>query len=390
MDFELSEEQTMIKETAKRFADEVISPVARENDILERFPSDILKKLAAIGFLGGPVPPEYGGAGLDFISDAIIFEEIGRGCSSVRTILSVQVSLVELIILKWGTEAQRKKYLPKLCKGEMLGSFALTEPEAGSDPAGIKSTALKKGSNWVLNGSKTWISTGSVADICIVFARTDPSRGCTPGQGSKGISAFIIEKNTPGFTSREIKGKLGLRAANTAELFFQDCPVPENALLGKDGEGLKIALSALDNGRYGVAAGCVGIIQGCIDACVKYAKERVQFGRPIASFQLVQDMIARMVVDCEAARLLVYRAGHLKNKGVRNTLETSIAKYFASEAAVRAAIDAIQVHGGYGYSNEYPVERYLRDAKVATIYEGTSQIQKLIIGENVLGVRAFV
>ncbi|MBI5888500.1 MAG: acyl-CoA dehydrogenase family protein [Deltaproteobacteria bacterium] len=384
MDFELSDEQKMIKETAKRFSDEVIAPVARENDILERFPSDILKKLAAVGFLGGPVPPAYGGAGLDFISDAIIFEEIGRGCSSVRTILSVQVSLVELIILKWGTEAQKKKYLPKLCKGELLGSFALTEPGAGSDPAGLKSTACKKGSGWVLNGSKTWISTGGVADVCIVFALTDPSKG------SKGISAFIIEKGMAGFTTKEIKGKLGLRAADTAELFFKDCPMPGDALLGNENEGLKIALSALDNGRYGVAAGCVGIMQGCIDACVKYSKERMQFGKPIASFQLVQDMIARMAVDCDAARLLVYRAGHLKNKGVRNTLETSMAKYFASEAAVRAATDAIQVHGGYGYSNEYPVERYLRDAKVATIYEGTSQIQKLIIGENLLGVRAFV
>ena len=383
MEFELNEGQKMVRETAKRFADEEIIPYARENDVMERFPMDILKKMAPIGFLGGPIPEEYGGAGLDFISDAIVFEEIGRGCSSVRTIVSVQVSLVELSILHWGTEEQKRRFLPLLCKGEILGAFAITEPEAGSDAASIKTSAVKKGDDWVVNGSKTWISTGDVADIVVIFAQTDPS------QGHKGIAAFLVEKGTPGFTTREITGKLGLRSADTAQLFFEGCHIPDSALLGNVGEGFKIAMSSLDNGRYGVAAGCVGIIQGCIDACVKYSRERHQFGRPIASFQLVQDMIARMVVDRDAARLLVYRAGDLKNRGIRNTLETSIAKYFASEAAVRAATDAIQVHGAYGYSNEYPVERYLRDSKVATIYEGTSQIQKLIIGEHVLGIKAF-
>lgn len=384
MEFALTEEQKMVREMAKKFADTEIVPVARENDILERFPLAIIRKMGPLGLLGGPVPEAYGGAGLDFISDAIIFEEIGRACSSVRTIVSVQVSLVELSILRWGTEEQKKKYLPALCKGEILGAFAITEPEAGSDAAGIKTSANKTPDGWALNGSKTWISTGSVADIAIIFAKTDPSKG------HKGISAFIVEKGAPGFSSREIKGKLGLKSANTAELFFEDCLIPEDSILGGVGEGLKIALASLDNGRYGVAAGCVGIIQGCVDACVRYSKDRHQFGRPIASFQLVQDMIARMYVDLEAARFLVYRAGDLKNKGIRNTLETSVAKYFASEAAVRAATDAIQVHGGYGYSNQYPVERYLRDAKVATIYEGTSQIQKLIIGEHILGIRAFV
>lgn len=384
MDFELTEEQKLIKDTVRRFADEEIIPHARENDILERFPWEIIKKMGALGLLGGPVPQRYGGAGLDFIADAIIFEEIGRACSSVRTIVSVQVSLAELSILKWGTDEQKERLLPALCKGDILGAFALTEPSSGSDAASMRSTAVKKEGGWVLNGSKTWISTGNVAGICIVFAHTNPVAG------PRGISAFIVEHGTPGFTSKEIKGKLGLRSADTAELFFQDCFVPDKAMLGKPGEGLKIALASLDNGRYGVAAGCVGIIQACIDASVKYSKERVQFGKPVASFQLIQDMIARMHVDAEAARMLVYKAGHLKNKGVRNTLETSVAKYFASEAAVRAATDAIQIHGGYGYSNEYPVERYLRDAKVATIYEGTSQIQKLVIGEHLLGIRAFV
>jgi alkylation response protein AidB-like acyl-CoA dehydrogenase len=381
MEFELTEEQKGVRETAKRFTDEEIIPTARDNDANERFPMDTIKKMAPLGFLGATVPKKYGGAGFDWISDAIIFEEIGRGCFSVRTAVSVQVSLVEYVILTWGTEEQKRKYLPKLCKGEYLGCFAITEPEAGSDAASIKTSAVKKSDGWVLNGSKTWITSGGIADIAIIFAKTDPSKG------HKGITAFIVEKGTPGFTTDVIKGKLGVKAANTGKLFFEECTVPGEALLGNVGEGFKMAMKALDNGRYGVAAGCVGIIQDCIDACVRYAKERKQFGRPIASFQLVQDMIAKMVVDRDAARFLVYRAGHLKNKGVGNTLETSIVKYFASEAAVRAATDAIQVHGANGYFNEYPVERHLRDAKVATIYEGTSQIQKLIIGEHTLRVQ---
>lgn len=384
MDFELTEAQRSVREKAKRFADEEIAPFARDNDEREAFPWEILKRLGEAGLMGGTVPKEYGGTGLDHISEAVIFEEIGRACSSVRTITSVQVSLVEKSIFRWGTEEQKRNYLPRLCRAGLLGFFALTEPGVGSDAASIATRADKKGDGWVLSGRKTWISTGGVADVGIVFARTDPSAG------TKGITAFVVEKGAPGFTAKEIKGKLGLRSANTAELFFEDCFLPSRNVLGAPGEGLKIALSALDNGRYGVAAGCVGIIQACIDECVKYSKGRVQFGKPIASFQLIQDMIARMHVDLEAARLLVYRAGALKDKGVRNTLETSVAKYFASEAAVRAATDAIQIHGAYGYSNEHPVERYLRDAKVATIYEGTSQIQKLIIGEHLLGVKAFV
>ena len=383
MNFDLTEEQKMVKDMAKKFAETEIIPFARENDIKEHFPMEILKKMAPLGFLGGPIPENYGGAGLDFISDAIIFEEIGRADSSLRTTLSVQVSLVGLTLLLWGSEEQKQKYLPKLCKGEFIGCFALTEPGAGSDAASLSTSAVLKSTDWILNGTKTWISNGGIADISIVFAVTDKAKG------HHGITAFIVEKGSHGFSTKDIKGKLGLKASNTSELIFEDCRIPKNALLGRIGEGFKIAMSALDNGRYGVASGCVGIIQGCIDACTKYTKERHQFEKPIASFQLIQDKIARMVVDCDAARLLVYRAGYLKNKGVTNTIETSIAKYFASEAANRAASDAVQIFGGYGYSNAYPVERYFRDAKVATIYEGTSEIQKLIIASHVLGVKAF-
>lgn len=383
MDLELTQEQKLIQKTLREFADEVIVPQARENDRRERFPMEIIKKLGEMGFSGAPLPSEYGGMGLDFIGEAILFEEIGRADSSVRTTLSVQISLVELIILRWGSEEQKNKYLPRLAKAEILGCFGLTEPGAGSDPAGLSTSALRRGGGWVLNGSKTWISNGGVADLAIIFAQTDPAKK------HKGIAAFLVERGTKGYSTQDIKGKLGLRASNTAELILENVWVPEENLLSQVGEGFSVALSALDNGRYGVAAGCVGICQAGIEASVKYAKERYQFGKPIASFQLVQELIADTVVEAEAARLLVWRAGLLKNQGKPSTVETSIAKLYASEAAIRAADRAIQIHGGYGYSDEYPVERYWRDARVATIYEGTSQIQKLIIGRHYTGIDAF-
>ena len=384
MDLDFTDEQRAVREMARKFADEHIVPVARDNDINERFPNDIIEKMGELGLLGGPVPVEYGGAGLDHISQALVTEEIGKACSSVRTTVSVQISLVELSLASWGTEDQKRRYLPALCSGKLIGCFGLTEPNAGSDPSGLEASAVADGDHWVLNGHKIWISNGGVAGLAIVFAQTDKSKG------SRGIGAFLIDRGTPGFSTRDMHGKLGLRASNTGELILEDCRIPKDQVLGKVGEGFKVAMSALDNGRYSVAAGCVGICQGCADASVRYAKERKQFGRPIGSFQLVQDLIARMIIDTEAARLLVFRAGHLKNQGRRCTREISMAKYFASEAAVRCALDAIQVHGSYGYSNEYPVERYLRDAKVATIYEGTSQIQKLLIASHDLGIRAFV
>lgn len=384
MDFELTEEQRLIRETVRRFAEQELAPGASERDRAGRIPREVIDRMADMGLLGGPLPKEYGGAGLDYIGHAVITEEIGRVDSSLRTTLSVQVSLVELTILKWGTEEQKRRYLPGLCTGRMLGCFGLTEPNAGSDPASMETTAVRRGSAWGLNGTKAWISNGTVADVALIFAQTDKARG------HEGIAAFLVDQGLPGFATRPITDKLGLRASDTGELIFDDCSVPETALLGSVGQGFKIAMSALDNGRFSVAAGCVGIIQGCLDGCMDYAKTRRQFDRPIGSFQLVQDMIARMAVDLDAARLLVLRAGHLKNQGLPSTLETSMAKYFASEAAVRAATDAVQIFGAYGYSEEAPVARYYRDAKVATIYEGTSQIQKLLIGSHLLGIKAFV
>jgi hypothetical protein len=380
--FDLSPEQEMVKQTARQFADEVVAPGARERDRAETFPHDLIPKLAEIGFLGPTVPERYAGGGLDFISESIIFEEIGRADSSVRTTLSVQISLTELPILRWGTEDQRKRYLPKLATGQWLGCFGLTEPQAGSDATNQKTRAVRDGSDWILNGRKIWISNGGVANLAIVFAQTDPALG------HEGIAAFLVETDWPGFSTQDIHGKLGLRSSNTAELILEDVRVPDTNRLGEVGEGFRIAMTALDDGRFGVASGSVGIIQGCVDASVAYAKDRIAFDRPIAEFQLVQELIADMVLDLECARLLVYRAGYLKSKGVRNTRETSLAKWFASEASVRAALNAIQVHGGYGYSDEYPVERYLRDAKVATLYEGTTQIQKLIIGRFATGIDA--
>ena len=382
MDFELNETQRLIKDTAAEFAQRRIVPVARENDEKERYPADIVAEMGALGMFGGPIPEEYGGAGLDYISYAIMNEEISKACSSVRTVLSVQISLVATTILKWGSEAQKKKYLPRLCAAEWIGCFGLTEPDVGSDAQHLKTFAQKTSGGWNLNGQKIWISNGGVAQLALVIAQTDR-------ENPRKMAAFLVETDSPGFEARTMHGKLGLRSSNTAELFLANVEVPDDALMGEVGDGFKVAMSALDNGRYSVGAGCLGIAQGSLEASVAYAKERRTFGKPIAAHQLVQDMIARMVVDIDASRLLLYRAGELKNAGKPNTRETSIAKYYCTEAALRCANDAIQIHGGMGYSNEYPVERYMRDARVATIYEGTSQIQKLIIAGFETGIRAF-
>jgi hypothetical protein len=385
MDFELTDEQRLIQETARAFTDNEIIAQARENDRNEHFDLELVRKIAEQGYLGAIVPREYGGAGLDYLTYGLVVEEIGRGDSAMRTVISVQTSLVCSAILRWGSEEQKQRYLPKLCSGEWLGCFGLTEPDTGSDAANQRTRARKTDDGWVINGAKMWISMGNHANVAMIFAQTDPE------QGHRGLACFLVEtEGNEGFQPQAIHHKMGLRASDTASISLSDCHVPEDALLGDIGDGFKIAMTSLDSGRYSVAAGCVGICQGCVEASVNYAKEREQFGRPIASFQLVQAMLAEMKVETDAARMLVYRAGYLKDSGKPNTTETSIAKLYATEAAVKCANTAIQVHGGSGYVDDHPVERYFRDVRVTTLYEGTSQIQKLIIGRALTGINALV
>jgi butyryl-CoA dehydrogenase len=382
MTFELSDEQRLIKETARDFVDNEVVPRARENDRAARFDRELAQRLGDMGYLGAPVAEQYGGRGLDYVSYGLIVEEVGRGDSSARTVVSVQTSLVCGSIERWGSEEQKRHWLPRLCSGEALGCFALSEPDAGSDPSSMRTRAQFEDGRWRINGQKMWISMGNVADAALVFAQTDPD------QRHRGIACFLVPTSTPGYSSQEIHGKLGLRASDTASIALDGIEVPETALLGEVGDGFKVAMTALDSGRYSVAAGCAGICEGCVGASVQYAKERQQFGVPIASFQLVQEMIAEMVLKRDAARLLVRRAGILKDQERPSTVETSIAKLYATEAAVDCANLAIQVHGGSGYVDDYPVERYLRDARVTTLYEGTSQIHKLIIGRDATGINA--
>ena len=384
IEFELTDEQRLIRETARDFADKEIIPKVRDNDRNEHFDTDLVKKIADMGFLGAIVPEEYGGRGLDYRTYGLIVEEVGRADSAMRTVVSVQTSLVCSSIVKFGTEEQKQQWLPQLCSGEALGCFGLTEPGTGSDAANQQTRAKKTDNGWVISGQKQWISMGNYSKLALVFAQTDPEKK------HKGIACFLVPTETDGFSTQAIHGKLGLKGSDTAELFLDEVEVPDDALMGEVGEGFKIAMSSLESGRYSVASGCVGICQGCVNASVDYSKERKQFGRPIASFQLVQDMIARMVVKTEAARLLCWRAGWLKDTGQPNTTETSIAKLYATESAVECADLAIQVHGGAGYVDDHPVERYWRDARVTTIYEGTSQIQKLIIGRAATGINAML
>ena len=384
MDFRLTDEQRLISESAREFCDREILPRVRENDRAGRFDRELASKLGEVGYLGAPVAEEYGGRGLDYIGYGLIVEQVGRADSSARTVVSVQTSLVCGSIERWGTEEQKREWLPRLCSGEALGCFALTEPDTGSDAANLRTRAERSDGGWRITGNKMWISMGNVADVALVFAQTDPA------QKHRGLACFLVPTASEGYSSEEIHGKLGLRASDTAEISLDDIEVPEDALLGEVGDGFKVAMSALDNGRYSVAAGCVGICDGCVDASVSYATERQQFGVPIASFQLVQELIADMIVKRDAARMLVWRAGELKDRGEPNTVETSMAKLYATEAAVECANAAIQVHGGSGYVDDYPVERYLRDARVTTLYEGTSQIHKLIIGRDATGINAMV
>jgi alkylation response protein AidB-like acyl-CoA dehydrogenase len=382
MDFSLTAEQELIRHSAREFCDREIVPHARDWDRAEELDRGLVAKLAETGYLGATIATEYDGMGLDTVSYCLLMEELGRADSSVRGIVSVNLGLVGKTIAKWGTDEQKREWLPQLASGTALGCYALTEPGSGSDPAALVTRAERDRDDWVLSGSKIFITLGSWAGLALVFARSG-------GEGARGLTCFLVPTGSAGFSASPIKGKLGLRAQDTAEVFLDGVRVPDSNRLGAEGDGFKVAMSALDNGRISLAAGCVGIAQGCLDACVEYARERRQFGKAIASFQLVQELLADMSVELEAARLLTWRAALLADSGQRHTLESSAAKYYASEVSVRAANAAVQVHGGYGYVDEYPVGKYLRDARVTTLYEGTSQIQKLIIGRALTGESAF-
>jgi butyryl-CoA dehydrogenase len=384
VDFNLSDEQQLIRETARAFTDREVIARARENARNAHFDRELVGMLAAQGYLGAVVPREYGGAGLDYVTYGLIVEEIGRGDSAMRTVISVQTSLVCSSILAWGSEAQKAHYLPRLCSGEWLGCFGLTEPEAGSDAASQRTRAKKVDGGWELNGSKMWISLGNHAKVALIFAQTDPALR------HRGLACFLADTDQPGFQTQAIHHKMGLHGSDTASISLDGVFVPDDAVLGEIGQGFKIAMSALDSGRYSVAAGCVGICQGCVEESVRYTTQRRQFDRPIASFQLVQAMLADMKVRTDAARLLVWRAGALRDQGRPCTTETSIAKLYATEAAQLCANEAIQVHGAAGYVDDHPVERWFRDVRVTTLYEGTSQIQKLIIGRALTGISALV
>ena len=378
----LTDEQLLIQETARDFVDNEVIPKARDSDRAQKFDIELARRLGEMGYLGAPVAEEYGGRGLDYLSYGLIVEEVGRGDSAMRTVVSVQTSLVCGSIERWASEEQKQRWLPRLCSGEAFGCFGLTEPDTGSDAANLRTRATKTDGGWSISGQKMWISLGNVAEVALIFAQTDLDLK------HKGLAAFLVPTASEGFATQEIHGKLGLRASDTAEISLDAVEVGDDALMGEVGEGFKVAMSALDSGRYSVASGCVGIIEGCVQASVAYAKERHQFDRPLASFQLVQEMIADMIVRRDAARMLCRRAGALKDAGRPSTVETSVAKLYATESAVEAANLAIQVHGGSGYVDDYPVERYLRDARVTTLYEGTSQIQKLIIARDATGVNA--
>jgi alkylation response protein AidB-like acyl-CoA dehydrogenase len=378
MDFEFTESQHLIRETARKFAEEELAPSASERDEKEEFPFDALKKLGELGFMGMMVPEAYGGAGLDTMSYALAIEEISKADASVGVIMSVHNSLVCYLLNEWGTESQKMKYLVPLARGSLLGAFALSEPEAGSDATNQKTTAIKGRDNYVLNGTKNFITSGSHADVIIAFAATDQLKG------SHGISAFIVEKGYPGFTIAKKEKKMGIRSSDTVSLSFQDCPIPLGNRISEEGFGFKLAMRALEGGRIGIAAQALGIAQAAFSASVAYSKQRKAFGHHLSELQAIQFKIADMATKIDAARLLIYRAAYLKDAHKPYGSTSAMAKLFASKTAVDTALEAIQIHGGYGYIKEYKVERYLRDAKITEIYEGTSEIQKIVISRSVL------
>lgn len=378
MDFQPTKEQEMIRTMVSEFAEKEIKPLAAEIDETGEFPWQTINKMAELNLMGLPIPKELGGAGVDTISYAMAVEEIAKRCASTAVIMSVHTSVGTYPIYLFGTEEQKQKFVPPLAKGERIGAFALTEPGAGSDAASVQTTAVLKGSHYILDGSKIFITNGGVAGSVVVLAMTDKSKG------HRGISAFIVEKGTEGFTIGSKEKTMGMIGSDTSELVFENCKVPKENLLGKEGMGFKIGMKALDGGRIGIAAQALGIAEAALSEGIKYSKEREQFGRPIAKFQAVQWMIANMACEIEAARMLVYQAAYIKDQESDFSKEAAMAKLYASEVAMRSAIKSLQIHGGYGYIKDYPVERFFRDAKVTEIYEGTSEIQRMVIAANLL------
>jgi alkylation response protein AidB-like acyl-CoA dehydrogenase len=378
MDFEFNEDQKMIKEAAREFASEKLAPKAQEFDEKEELPRELYKELADLGYLGMLMPEEYGGSGLDFISYILTMEEFSKACAALTISLSVHNSLVCEAIYKFGTEEQKKKYLPKLTRGEIIGAYSLTEPQAGTDAGSLKTTALSKGEHYLVNGTKTFVTNGGIANLFVLFVLTNPEAK------SKGISCLLVEKGLKGFNIGAKEKKMGIRGSDTREISFEDCLVPKVNLIGEENKGFRIALELLDSGRIGVGAQSVGIAQSALDEALKYSKERVQFGQPICNFQAIQFKLANMATQIEAARLLVYRAAWLRQNKIRCSKEASMAKLFASEIANYVVNEAVQIHGGYGYMKEYAVERYFRDARVTEIYEGTSEAQRMVISRDLL------
>ncbi|MFA5860884.1 MAG: acyl-CoA dehydrogenase family protein [Candidatus Thermoplasmatota archaeon] len=385
MEFGITEEQKLLRQTVQEFVAKEIAPHVVEWEVRGDVPESVFHKLGAIGLLGAPIPTEYGGAGLDAVTYAMLTEELAKGCSSIRTTISVNTSLFGMNVLLFGSEAQKKRYLPPISSGEKRGAWALTEPQSGSDAAGLTTRAKRSGDKWVINGHKMWISDGGKADYHVVYARTDEF---DPKTKRNHISAFIVHKEDPGFKvgSIESKGKLGLRASPTAELMYEDCTIPLDRIIGKQDSGWEQANKILNGGRLSVAAGAVGIAQAALDASKEYVKSREAFGKHIGEFQLVKEHIAYMQLEVEMMRLLVYKAAWQKDQGIDNRLAVSLAKLHAGEACTRICERAVQLHGGNGFSGDYPVERYWRDSKVIGIYEGTNEIQKVIIGGEVLGL----
>jgi butyryl-CoA dehydrogenase len=379
MNFQLTKEQEFVRKMVSEFAETEVEPIAAEIDAEHRFPEETVEKMAKYGLLGVPFPTEYGGAGGDHISYAITVEELSKKCASTGVICSAHTSLCCWPIFNWGTEEQKRKYLPDLLSGKKLGAFGLTEPNAGTDASGQQTRAVDGGDCWILDGAKVFITNGGYADVFVVMAMTDKSKG------NHGISSFIVEKGDPGFSIGKTEDKMGICASSTTELIFQDCRIPKDRLLAEVGEGFKVAMSTLDGGRIGIASQALGIAQGALDVTVEYMKARKQFGKSLSKFQALQFLVAELATEIEAARLLVYRAADMKDKHLPYGPAAAMAKYFAAETAMHVTTKCVQLHGGYGYTKDYPVERMMRDAKITEIYEGTTEVQKMVIAASVLG-----